>query len=122
MFGEPFCKSWVSLLCSCWGLWGSCGVCGDVWPPNGGLGSPKEASDQNCGYPEVDFDSKNKCELDVATKCLEKSARRLLNSDGVAWETHVTSRPVQAKAAAIFRESGGIYFELVVVVVVAFDR
>ena len=37
--------------------------------------------------PEVDFDSKNKWELDVATKCLEKTARRLLNSEDVAWET-----------------------------------
>ena len=37
------------------GLWGR-----DVWPPEGGLGSPKGASSRNLGDLEVGWDSENK--------------------------------------------------------------
>ena len=90
IFGGLLWASWVALGCL-WGcLWRPCEVCGVVWPPDGGLGSPKEAFARNLGTPRWTLIRENQCELDVAKKCLEDLAQRLLKSDGAAAETYVT--------------------------------
>ena len=54
------------------------------------LGRPRRLPLETLGTPRWTLIRENQCELDVAKKCLEESARRLLNSDGPAAETHVT--------------------------------
>ena len=54
------------------------------------LGRPRRLPLETLGTPRWTLIRKKQCELDVAKKCLEESAWRLLKSDGAAAETHVT--------------------------------
>ena len=54
------------------------------------LGHPRRLPLETLGTPRRTFIRKKRYKLDVAKKCLEDSAPRLLKSEGAAAETHVT--------------------------------